>query len=170
MKRSILVVLVFLFTVSASGLAQQTNVAKTVYDKWRQEAPADEVSKLRYALAAVTRRTGDEVAELDLWAVGREPEVVVEVQPLHVETLPSGGFRQEQAGEMTKTNIGSQDSQSVVGDNVGLKLTLPVRSNANALEIKWSGYVGGKLHHAHVIQTWLRGEPTETLTKITAGR
>jgi hypothetical protein len=40
MKRRILALLVFLFTVSASGLAQQTNVAKTVCDKWKQEAPA----------------------------------------------------------------------------------------------------------------------------------
>ena len=167
MKRSILIALVFLFAASFSSLAQQPNVAEAVFDKWRQGAPADEVSKLRFALASVTRRTGDEVAELVLWAVGRAPEVVVEVQPLHVETLPNGEFRQEQAGVMTKTNIGSQDSRIVAGDKVGLKLTLPVRANANALEIKWSGYVSGKLHHSHVIQVWLRNEPSEYLSKIT---
>ena len=166
MKRNILTASVFLFAASFSGLAQQPNAAEAVFDKWRREAPVEE-SRLSFALASVTRRTGDDVAELDLWALGRAPEITVEVQPLHVETLPNGEFRQEQAGVMTKTNIGSQDSRIVAGDKVGLKLTLPVRANANALEIKWSGYVSGKLHHSHVIQVWLRNEPSEYLSKIT---
>lgn len=169
MKRNILVVLVLLLAVSASGLAQQSNTAETVFDKWRQGAPADEVSKLRFALATVTRRVSDEVAEMDLWAVGRSPQVVIEVQPLYFEKLPNGEHRQERAGEITKTTIGSSDRGSIAGDKVGLKIILPVRLNTNALEVKWVGYSGGKIQNSHTIQVWLlKNEPFESLTRITA--
>jgi|SRR5215813_8009769 len=169
MKRGVLIALVFLFAASCS-LVQRPNVAKAVYDKWRQQAPADELSRTDFALAAVTRRTGDEVAKFDLWGLSRTPEVVVEVQPLHVETLPNGELRQEQAGVMTKTNIGSQDSRSVDGETAGLKLTLPVRPNANSLRIKWSEYTGGKLLHSNEFTVMFQSEPTEALLKVNGGQ
>jgi hypothetical protein len=169
MKRGVLIALVFLFAVSCS-LVQRPNVAKTVYDKWRHEAPADELSRTDFALAAVTRRTGDEVARLDLWGLSRAQEVVVEVQPLHVETLPDGKLRQEQAGVMTKTNIGSQDGRSVAGETAGLKLSLPVRPNANALKIQWSEYTGGKLLHLNEFTVMLQSNPTEALLKVNGGQ
>jgi hypothetical protein len=169
MKRNILVALVLLLAVSASGLAQQSNLATAVFDKWRQGVSADDVSKLRFALATVTRRVSDEVAEIDLWAVGRSPQVVIEVQPLYFEKLPNGEHRQEQAGEMTKTSIGSSDRGSIAEDKVGLKIILPVRPNANALEVKWIGYANGKIQNSHTIQVWLlRDEPFESLTRVTA--
>ena len=90
--------------------------------------------------------------------------------PLHVETLPNGEFRQEQAGVMTKTNIGSQDGRSVAMETAGLTLTLPVRPNANSLEIKWSGYTGGKLLHLHVMQILLQSKPTKALLKVNGGQ
>jgi hypothetical protein len=171
MKRNIPLaplVLVLLFAVSAGALAQQSNVAKAVYDKWRQQAPADEVSKLRFALAAVTRRTGDEVAEVDLWFVGRRSESVIEVQPLYIEQLPNGQYRQEQAGAVTKTGLTSSDSGSDAQD-IGLKVIAPVRPNSNALEIKWFNYANGRVQNGHAIQVWLRrDEPSEALTRITA--
>jgi hypothetical protein len=169
MKRKILVVLVLLLAVSASGLAQQSNSAEAVFDKWRQGVSADEMSKLRFALATVTRRVSDEVAEMDLRAIGKAPQVVIEVQPLYFEKLPNGEHRQEQAGEITKTSIGSADGGNVAGDKVGLKIILPVRPNTNALEVKWVGYSGGKIQNSHTIQVWLlRDEPSESLTRITA--
>ena len=170
MKRKILAVLVLLFAASVSGLAQQPNAAEAVFEKWRQEAPADEVSRLGFALAAVTRRISDEAAELDLWAVRRAPRVVVEVQPLYVEKLANGEHRQEQAGATTQTTIESADGDSGAGDKGGLKLTLPVRPNANALEIKWVSYAGGKIRNSTTIQLWLKDEPSENLTRITLGR
>jgi hypothetical protein len=169
MKRGILIALVFLFAASYI-LVQRPNVAKAVYDKWRQEAPADELSRTGFALAAVTRRTGKEVAKLDLWGLSRAQEVVVEVQPLHVETLPNGELRQEQAGVMTKSNIGSQDNRSVAGETAGLKLTLPVRPNANALKIQWSEYTGDKLIHFNDFTVRLQSEPTEALLKVNGGQ
>ncbi|MGH9832104.1 MAG: hypothetical protein ACRD9Y_03740 [Blastocatellia bacterium] len=169
MKRNILVVLVLLLAVSASGLAQQSNSAEAVFDKWRQGVSADEVSKLRFALATVTRRTSDEVAEMDLWAVSQAPQVVIEVQPLYFEKLPNGEHRQERAGEITKTTIGSSDGGSNAGDKVGLKIILPVRPNTNALEVKWVGYANGKIQNSHTVQVWLlRDEPSESLTRVTA--
>jgi len=169
MKISILIALVFLFAASCS-LVQRPNRAKAVYDKWRREAAADGVSRTGFAMAAVTRRTGSEVAELDLWGLSRTPEIEVEVQPLHVETLPNGKHGEEQAGEMTKTSIGSQDSRSVAAETAGLKLTLPVRPNANALRITWSGYTGGKLQHSHAFAVAFQSEPTEALLKVNDGQ
>jgi hypothetical protein len=126
MKRSILVALVFVFTVSASGRAQEQNAAQArdaqtgrlrvvasdqphkpntaqaVYIKWMQEAPADEVSRLRYALATATRRNGAGEAELEFWVVGSPPLSVFEIRPLYSEKLPNGEFKQEQTGEIKK--------------------------------------------------------------------
>src|SRR5262245_50173255 len=168
MKRSVLIALVFLFTVSVNGQVQQSNLAEEVFNKWRQGAPADEVSGLGFALAAVSRRTSDDVAELDLWAIVRASGVVVEVQPLYVEKLPNGEYRQEQAGTTNRTTIGSADSKSVVGDTAGLKIILPVKSTANALEIKWVSYAGGEILNSTTVQVWLKNEPSENLTRITA--
>ena len=169
MKRNILVAWVLLLAVSASGLAQQSNSAEAVYDKWRQGALADEVSRLRFALAAVTRRTGGEAAEVDLWAVGGTSEAVIEVQPLYIEKLPNGEYRQEQAGAATKTSVASADGGSGARDKLGLKVIVPVRPNANAFEIKWVGSASGKIQNSITIQTWLLSdEPSESLTKITA--
>jgi hypothetical protein len=170
MKRNLLFVLVLLFTASVGGLAQQPNAAEAVFEKWRLEAPADVVARLSFALASVTRRTSDEVAELDLWAVGGTPEVVIEVQPLYVEKLPNGEYRQEQAGAPTKTTIGSADGRSAVEDKAGLKIILPVRPNTNALVIKWVSYAGGKIRNSTTIQVGLKDEPSESLTRITAGQ
>jgi hypothetical protein len=169
-KRNIPLILVLLFAVSADCLAQQSNVAKDVFDKWKREASADDISSLRFALVAVTRRTGDDVAEVELWAVGRPPEAAIAVQPLYIEELPNGrGDRREWAGEVTKTNIGNSDDGSGAGENVGLKIILPVRPNANALEIKWVGYDGGKLLNSTIIIISLKDEPYSTLTTITGG-
>jgi hypothetical protein len=170
MKRSIPFVLGLLFVASINGLAQQSNAAEAVFEKWRQAAPADEVSRLGFALACVTRRTGDDVAELDLWASRRAPEVVVEVQPLYVEKLPNGEYRQEQVGAPNKTTIGGADGQSAAGDKVGLKLVLPVSPNANSLVIKWVSYGGGKILNSTTVHVWLKDEASESLTRITASR
>jgi hypothetical protein len=168
MKRNISLVLVLWLAASVSGMAQHPNVAETVFNKWKQAAPADEVSRTHFALAAVTRRTADEVAELDLWSLGRAPEVVVEVQPVYFEKLPNGEQRREQAGVITRTSIGSQDGRSVAGDNTSLKIILPVRPNANALEIKWVVYARGEVRNSTTIEVWLKGEPSESLTRITS--
>jgi hypothetical protein len=75
------------------------------------------------------------------------------------------------AGGVTKTSIGSSDDGSGIGDNVGLKIIVPVRPNANALEIKWVGYDGDKILNSTTVVTFLLREgPSETLTKITASR
>jgi hypothetical protein len=170
MKRNIPFVLVLLFVASTNSLAQQPNAAEAVFDKWRQAAPADEVSRLGFALAAVARRTSAEVAELDLWASRGAPEVVVEVQPLYFEKLPNGEYRWEQAGAFNKTTIGGADGQNVAGDKVGLKMILPVSPNANSLVIKWVSYGGGRILNSTTVEVLLKDEPSESLTRITASR
>src|SRR5262245_41398645 len=157
MKRSILVALVFLFTVSTSGQAQQQiaveardaqtnrlrvitggeahqpNAAKAVYYKWRQEAPANEVSKLRFALATVTRRAGAEEAEVEFWVVGRNSQTVFEIRPLYSEKLPNGGFKQEQTGEIprciVKNVVESRRAETDSGYDFGLKTVVRVSPN-----------------------------------------
>ena len=170
MKRNISLVLVIWLAASVSGMAQQPNVAEAVFEKWRQKAPADEVSRTHFALASVTRRSSDEVAELDLWASKGGPEVVVEVQPLYFEKLPNGEYRREQAGAPNKTTIGGADGQNVAGDKVGLKLVLPVSPNANSLVIKWVSYGGGKILNSTTVEVLLKDEPSESLTRIIASR
>ena len=168
MKRNIPVVVVLLFAVFVNGMAQQSNVAEAVYNKWKQGAPEDEVSRLCFALAAVTRRTGEEVAEVDLWAVGKPSEAVVEIQPLYFEKLPNGECREEQAGAVTKTSVASSDSGNVARGYLGLKITVPVRPNTNALTIKWVGYAGGKMLNSNTTQVeLLRDEPSESFTRVT---
>jgi hypothetical protein len=196
MKRSILVALVFLFTVSTSGQAQQQNaadardaqtsrlrviassqaqqenLAQTVYLRWRQEAPADEVSKLRFALATVTRRAGPEEAEVEFWVVGRNSETVFEIRPLYSEKLPNGGFKQEQTGEIAKSIVKnvveSQRAQTDTGYDFGLKTVVRVSPNTNEFEIKWRGYGGGKLQNSATIHVFLADEQSENLTRIAA--
>jgi hypothetical protein len=168
MKRNIPLVLVLLFTVSATGLAQQPTSAEAVYNNWRQGSSADVASKLRFALASVTRRTGDEVAEIDLWAVGRASEATFEIQPLYVEKLPNGEYRQEQAGAITRTTVTSSGSGGDALGTFGLKVVAPVGPSANAFEIKWVGDAAGKRQVALTTQVWLlRDEPSESLTRIT---
>jgi hypothetical protein len=190
MMRSILVVLVFVFTVSTSGQAQQQNAAETrdaqtsrlrvitsiqtqqpnaaqaVYSKWRQEASADAVSRLRHALATVTRRNGAGEAEVEFWIEGRTPQAVFEIRPLYFEKLPNGEFKQEQIGDVKKSVVKSIGE----GKSFGMGMVFPVSPNANGLEIKFMGYEGGNLRHSHVIEIWLRDEPSESLTTTFGGQ
>ena len=125
----------------------------------------------RSALATVTRRTGDEMTEVNLWVVGRPPEAAIDVQPLYTEKLLNGGYWRELAGELTTTSIGSSDDGSGIGDNVGLKIIVPVRPNANALEIRWVAYDGDKILNKHIVVTpLLREGPSETLTRVNGAR
>jgi hypothetical protein len=155
--------------VIAGGEAQQPNVAQAVYNKWRKEASADEVSKLRFALASVTRRINDEVAEVELWAVSGNSQSVFEIQPQYYEKYQLGGLRglpqdlnklkQEQTEEIPKTVVGSPSS-------VGLRITIPVRPNTNALEIKWFGDTNGTHQFKTAVTVFLetRDKPVESLT------
>src|SRR5262245_17525846 len=127
MKRSVLVALVFLFTVSGSGQAQQQNAAQAVYLKWRQTAPADEASRLRYALATVTRRNDAGEAELQFWVVGRTSRSVFEIRPLRIEGLPNGEFKQEQNGEIKESVVKSSGE----GNGFGMGMVFPVSPNTN---------------------------------------
>jgi hypothetical protein len=194
MKRSVLGVLVFAFTVSASGQAQQQNAAEArdaqtarlrviatgqaqqpnaaqaVYIKWRQEASAEEVSKLRYALATMTRRSGAEEAEVEFWVVGRTSQSVFEIRPLYSEKLPNGEFKQEQAGEIAKSIVKSQSAGGEPGHDFGMKMNFRVGPNTNELEIKWTGYVGGELQNSTTIHVLLRDERSGNLTKISGGQ
>ena len=172
MKRNIPFILVLLFAVSADCLAQQSNVAKDVFDKWKQKASASDVSKLGFALSVVTRRTGDETAEIDLWVVGRTPDAMIDVQPLYFEKLPNGKYSEEriEAGTVTKTSVAIPGSRSNARDSFGLKVIVPVRPNANALEINWAGYAGGKIQNRCKVTVFLRDEPSSNLTTITGGR
>jgi hypothetical protein len=168
-KRNIPLILVLLFATIVSGLAQQPNAAESVFDKWKREAPADDVSRLRFALATVARRTGDQVAEIDLWVVGRTPDAMIDVQPLYFEKLPNGKYSEEriEAGTVTKTSVAIPGSRSNARDSVGLKVIVPVRPNANALEIKWVGYDGGKILNSTTTTILLGDEPSGSLTRIT---
>jgi hypothetical protein len=176
-KGSILIVLALLFAVSASGLAQQSNVAEAVYNKWRRGASANEVSRLRFALASVTRRISDEVAEVELWAVGRDSQAVFEILPRYDECyekrqlcgLPKNLMQivmPEQNGESTKIVVGSPSSGSEAGGAVGLKITVPVKPNTNVIEIKWFG----EADSAPQFKTWTtvflgpRDKPHESFT------
>jgi len=194
MKRSILIVFVLLLAFSANGKAQQSNTvedrnaqtnrlrviasgeaqqpnaAEAVYNKWRQEAPADEVSKLRFALATVTRRTGDGATEIEFWSVGRVSQTVFEIRPLYFEKLPDGGFEQEQTGDLTKSVVESHGAGGEPGHGFGMKTAFLVKPNTNALEIKWMGYDGGKLQNSTMIQVLLRDEQSENFTTISDGR
>ena len=168
MKRSALIVFILLFAVSSSGLAQQSNVAEAVYNKWRQEAPADEVSKVRFALASVTQRTGDDGAEVELWAVGWTSRSVFKIRPLHFEKLPNDEFKQEQTGGITEVTVGSSDGGSQAGDKIRLKIIVPVTPNTNEIEIQWIGDVGGRRQIGTVSTVLLlRDKPSENLTTMT---
>jgi hypothetical protein len=189
MKRSILLVLVSVFTVSTSGQAQQQNhaegrdaqesrlrvrtseqvkgpaAAQAVYIKWRQEAPADEVSKLRFALATVTRRNGAGEAEFEFRVVGRASLSVYEIRPLYNEKLPNGEFKKEQTGEIKRGFVESSGE----GNSFGMGLVFPVSPNINEFEIKWMGYEGGRLQKSTTVHILLRDEPSENLTTISGG-
>jgi hypothetical protein len=171
-KNSILILFVLLFAVSADCLAQQSNVAKDVFDKWKQKASARDVSKLGFALSVASRRTGDETAEIDLWVVGRTPEAMIDVQPLYSEKLPNGKYSEErtEAGAVTKTSVAIPGSRSNVRGEFGLKIVVPVKPNANTLEIEWVGYAGGKIQNRIKVTIFLRDEPSSCLTTITGGR
>ena len=169
MKRKIPLILVLLFAISADCLAQQSNAAKDVFDKWKQKASARDVSKLGFALSVVARRTGDETAEIDLWVVGRKPDAMIDVQPLYFEKLPNGKYSEEriEAGAVTKTSLAIPGSRINARDSFGLKVIVPVRPNANALEIKWVGYDGGKILNSTITTILLGDEPSGSLTRIT---
>jgi hypothetical protein len=176
MERRILIVLVLLFAVSASGLAQQLNVAETVYNKWRQEAPADEVSKLSFALASVTRRISDEAAEVEFWAVGGDSQSAFEIQPRYYECYERSqlcGFpqslkeiTQEPNEETTEIVVGRPNSRSEAGGAVGLKITVPIKPNTNALEIKWFDDANGarQVKMANTVFLGTRDKSVESLT------
>jgi hypothetical protein len=171
-KKSILFVFVLLFAVSADCLAQQSNVAKDVFDKWRQASPAKELSNLGFALSVASRRTGGETAEIDLWVVGRTPEAMIDVRPLYSEKLPNGKYSEDrtEAGAVTKTSVAIPGSRSNVRGEFGLKIVVPVKPNANIVEIEWTGYAGGKIQRRTKVVIFLRDEPSSCLTTTTGGR
>jgi hypothetical protein len=187
MKRRVLVALVLLFTVSINGQAQQSNAAEpgnaqtgrlrvgasdqphkpnaaqAVYIKWMQDAPADEVSKLRFALATATRRNGAGDAEVEFWVVGRPPLSVFEIRPLYSEKLPNGEFKREQTGEIKKSVVESSGE----GNSFGMGMVFPVSPNTNEFEIKWIGLEDGKIRNSTTVSVLLRDELSENLTTIT---
>jgi hypothetical protein len=182
-KKSMLIVFVLLFAFSASGKAQENrlrvrasseppppNAAQAVYLKWKQETPEDQVSKLRCALATVARRTGAEDVEVEFWSVGRVSQTIFEIRPLYVEKLPNGEFKQEQTGEMTGSVVESYGAGNEPGRDFGAKTVFSVKPNTNALEIKWTGYLGAELRNLATIQILLKDEPTSNFTTISSGQ
>src|SRR5262249_33384513 len=168
-KKNILGALVFLLIASISGLAQQSNSAESIYNKWSQGLPEGATSKLRFALVSVTRRTSEEAAEIDLWAVGGASQAAFEIQPLYVEKLPNGEYKQEQAGALTKTSVTSSNGGREARAEFGLKVIAPVMPNTNAFEIKWFGDADGKRQVALTTQVLLlKDGPSDSLTTITA--
>jgi hypothetical protein len=113
-----------------------------------------------FALATVTRRTGNEEAEAEFWVAGRTLKYVFEIRPLYSAT---GRFEGEQTGEITKRVVDASEA----GDNFGMKMVFPVRPNTNELEIKLIGYEGDKLRLKTTISVMLRDEPSGCLTRIT---
>jgi hypothetical protein len=183
-KKSILIVFVLLFAFSAGGKAQENrlrvrasseppppNAAQAVYLKWKQEAPADEVSRLRCALATVvTPRAGSEEAEAQFWSVGRVSQTIFEIRPLYVETLPNGGFKQEQTGEVTKIVVDSYGAGNEPGHDFGTRAVFLVKPNTNELEITWRGYLGAELRNLATIRIPLKDEPLSNFTTISDGQ
>jgi hypothetical protein len=183
-KKSSLIILVLLFAFSAVGEAQENrlrvrassgppppNAAQAVYLKWKQEAPADEVSRLRCALATVvTRRPGAEEAEAQFWSVGGVSQTIFEIRPLYVEKLPNGEFKREPTGEMTKIVVDSYGAGNEPGHGFGTGAVFSVKPNTNELEITWTGYLGAKLRNLATIQISLKDEPTSNFTTISGGQ
>jgi hypothetical protein len=189
-KKSILIVFVFLFALSAGAKAQQSNAveardaqegrlrvitsgqtqrpnaAQAIYINWKQTAPADEVSRLRYALATVTRRNDAGEAEVEFWVVGRAPHSEFEIRPLYSEKLPNGEVKQEQTGEIKKSVVKSVGESN----SFGMGMVFPISQNTNELEIKWTGYEGGSLRNSTTVHILLRDELSENLTRIIGDR
>jgi hypothetical protein len=156
--------------VIASSEPSQPSAAQAVYLKWRQEASADELSNLRFALATVTRRTGNEDAEVEFWSVGWASLTEFEIRPLYVEKLSDGGSKQEQTGEVTKSVVESYSAGNEPGHGFGVKTVFLVKPNTNALEIKWTGYVGGGIQNLAKVTVFLRDEPSSNMTTVTGDR
>src|SRR5262245_57067764 len=97
---------------------------------------------------------------------------MIDVQPLYSETLPNGKYSEErtEAGAVTKTSVAIPGSRSDVRGEFGLKIVVPVKPNANIVEIEWVGYAGGKIQNRKKVIIFLSDEPYSCLTTVAGGR
>jgi len=144
MKRTILSIIVTLIS-SVLPIAAQHGDSTSVtvmkaYEEWKAKQQAERpgaVMPPHFCLVTLARRIDADVAMIDFYVVGESSGVKLQIQPLKVEKLPNGEYKQESAGVITDSQLKSGNEKSM-NQTYLMTLPAPVHADANAYAVQWS--------------------------------
>lgn len=144
MKRTILSIIVTLISSVLPIAAQHGNSAGitviTAYEEWKAKQQAERpgtVMPPHSCLVALARRIDSSNAYIDFYVVGEMSAVKLQIQPLKVEKLPNGEYKQENAGVVTDYQLKSQNEKPM-NQTYLISFPAPFNADANAYAVQWS--------------------------------
>jgi len=166
-KRTILSLIVILISGVLPIAAQQGNPAIAAYEEWKakqQEQRPGAAMPAHYCLAAVARRIDAGSARIEFYVVGEMAGLKLQIQPLKIEKLPDGEYRQENAGVATDSQLKAQSEQPL-NQTYSMIVTAPVNAYANAYAVQWS-LEGSPLKGTNTLVGKLETQPVASVMGI----
>lgn len=139
MKKIISIVLIASIYSSLQVVAQQRASAVDEYNKWKEKNLAKYSSGIlppHYCLVAASQRLDEKSARIEFYAVGKKSGIQFEIQPLKIERLANGEYKQNGSGRVTKSMLKNRSGEHI-SIPTNLTVIVPVNSDANALEVRW---------------------------------
>lgn len=171
MKRTILSIIVTLISSVLPIAAQHGNSAGvnvfSAYEEWKAKQQAERpgaVMPPHFCLVAVAKRIEASAAYIDFFVVGESSGVKLQIQPLKVEKLPNGEYKQENAGGVTDSQLKSENGKSMTQTYV-ISLPAPVNADANAYAVQWS-LEDSPLKGVHTLIGKLEAQPVVSVMGI----
>lgn len=144
MKRTILGIIVMLISSVLPIAAQHGNSAGVTvilaYEEWKAKQQAEHpgaVMPPHSCLVAFAKRIDASHAMFDFYVVGEMSGVKLQIQPLKVEKLLNGEYKQENAGDVTDSELKSENEKPK-NQTYLMSLPAPVNADANAFAVQWS--------------------------------
>ena len=172
MKRTILCLIITLISSVLPIAAQHGDstgiTVMKAYEEWKAKQQAERpgaVMPPHFCLVALARRTAprNTNALFDFYVVGEMSGLKLQIQPLKVERLPNGEYKQENAGGVTDEQFKPETEKSMSQTLIGFPV--PVNADANAYAVKWS-LEGSPLKGVHTIIGKIETPPVASVMGI----
>jgi hypothetical protein len=158
MKRIILCLIVALISSVLPIAAQHTDstgvTVEKAYQEWKAKQQAERpgaVMPPHFCFVALAWRTAprNTNALFEFYVLGEMSGVKLQIQPLKVEKLPNGEYKQENAGDVTDHEFKPETEKSM-SQTFSINFPVPFNADANAYAVKWS-LEGSPLKGVHTI-------------------
>lgn len=171
MKRAILCLIITLISsvlliAAQDGDSTGITVIKA-YEKWKAKQQAERLGAVmppHFCLVVFAKRIEASTAGFDFYVVGESSEVKLQIQPLKVERLPNGEYKQENAGGVTDRQIKSRNEKSA-GQTYLIGFPVPINADANAYAVQWS-LENSPLKGVHTLIGKLEAQPVASVMGI----